>query len=754
MKGRRSYLSPRIRSLYRIGGLLCCLLASAGGQLCSQSLADSLIQLLPTTPADSHKVILLNDIAWELKIEDADRARQYLAEATKLSRQINYTRGEAQAYNNLGVVEDIDGRYDEATASYTKALELRKALNDRKGIASLYNNIGNIQESQGAYEDALENFRQSLFIREQLRDTMRIARVSNNIALVYEAMGDYTEALDKALTYLSLSERLGLVDESTNAHNLLGNIKREMEGRERDALNHYMQAVEGYNQLGEDYRWELGSVYLNLGNILGDLAEDHYKKESFTEAGVEFQEALSYYRASMEIQVEMADSGGIASVLNNIGVLFKDQGSYFKELDQKDSAGIYFERSLDHFRQSLAIRQAYDNRKGMMEVFNGIGDVYRRQKKYDLAMDYTYRYLDIARDIEDQKFIQSAYKDLARVYNKLERYKEAYKFRKKYDELRYERLNEASVTQNARREARYGDGRKQLEIERQEKEIALRNAELKEAALWRNSLIGGALGLLLLALLLYNRYRIKNKAATELAEKNQIIERERQRSEELLLNILPADTARELKNNGQAPAKRYESVSVLFTDFKDFTRIASQLEPEALVAELDECFRAFDEITNRYGIEKIKTIGDSYMCACGLPQRSEDHALKMVEAAFEMQDFMAQLQKRQQKEGRPLFESRIGIHSGPVVAGIVGSKKFAYDIWGDTVNLASRMESNGEANRINISQSTFEAVEAYFECQHRGKIQVKNKGEIDMYFVLRSKNKKDSEGAAQKVYRY
>ncbi|MEM9918560.1 MAG: adenylate/guanylate cyclase domain-containing protein [Bacteroidota bacterium] len=754
MTSRTAYFRPLIENTFRKVGLLACLVLFSIGQANGQSIADSLLQLLPKAAADTHKVILLNDIAWELKISDPDRARAFLTQARSLSKEIGYIRGEAQAHNNQGVVEDIDGEYDLAMDHYAQALELRKKLNDHKGIASLYNNIGYILAEKERYTEALANFRESLRIRKRLKDTVRIARVSYSIAAAYEETGDYVSAMDYALTYLSLSERLGLADEIANAHNINGNIKREMEGRERDALDHFLKSVEGYKDLGEDYEIELGQVYLNLGNILGDFAEDHYKNDAFTEAGGEFKEALTYYQRSMDIQVSLDDSMGISDVLNNIGVLFKDQGSYFVELDQNDSAALYFDRAHESFQQSLAIRRSDDDRKGIMEVYNGIGDVYRREEQYEKALDYTYDYLDIARDIENQKYIQSAYKDLARVYNKMEKYKKAYKFRKKYDELRYERLNNQRISLTAQREAVYGDTDKQLEIERQEKEIALRNVALKQAALWRNSLIGGTLGLLLLALLLYNRYRLKNKAATELAEKNTIIERERQRSEDLLLNILPADTARELKLNGQAPAKKYESVSVLFTDFKNFTQIASKMSPEELVAELDECFRAFDEITTRFGIEKIKTIGDSYMCAGGLPQKDADHALRTVEAAFEMQAFMAQMQARQKKEGRPLFESRIGIHTGPVIAGIVGSKKFAYDIWGDTVNLAARMESNGEANRINISRSTYEEVKDYFECQHRGKIQVKNKGEIDMYFVLRTKNKKSSEGAAQKVYRY
>jgi len=206
-------------------------------------------------------------------------------------------------------------------------------------------------------------------------------------------------------------------------------------------------------------------------------------------------------------------------------------------------------------------------------------------------------------------------------------------------------------------------------------------------------------------------------------------------SESLLRNILPARIAEELKAKGRAEPTHFDSVTVLFADFKDFTRIAERLSAAELVAEIDTCFRAFDHVLDRYPVEKIKTIGDSYMCAGGLPVANHTHAVDVIKAALEIQHFMLHYAEARKLQGKESFEVRIGIHSGPVVAGIVGDKKFAYDIWGDTVNIASRMESSGEAGRINISGRTYELVKDEFNCSHRGKIEARNKGEIDMYFV-------------------
>lgn len=201
------------------------------------------------------------------------------------------------------------------------------------------------------------------------------------------------------------------------------------------------------------------------------------------------------------------------------------------------------------------------------------------------------------------------------------------------------------------------------------------------------------------------------------------------------MNILPEEVAEELKAKGSADAKQFDDVTVMFTDFKNFTQISEKLSPTELVNEIHTCFKAFDEIISKHNIEKIKTIGDSYMCAGGLPVMNKTNAIDVVSAAMEIQTFMQQHSAQRKNEGKEIFEIRIGVHTGPVVAGIVGVKKFAYDIWGDTVNIASRMESSGEAGKVNISGSTYELVKEKFNCIHRGKIQAKNKGEIDMYFV-------------------
>ncbi|HSE96634.1 MAG TPA: adenylate/guanylate cyclase domain-containing protein [Blastocatellia bacterium] len=214
------------------------------------------------------------------------------------------------------------------------------------------------------------------------------------------------------------------------------------------------------------------------------------------------------------------------------------------------------------------------------------------------------------------------------------------------------------------------------------------------------------------------------------------LNQEREKSDRLLLNILPQSIADELKARDRVQPLNYESATVLFTDFVGFTRIAERLTPEQLIEELDLCFRQFDQIARRHNLEKIKTIGDAYMAAGGIPQANSTHAIDSVLCALEILRFMEEMRVEKEAAGQTCWQLRLGIHTGSLVAGVIGQEKFAYDVWGDTVNTASRMESSGVAGRVNISMATYELVKEFFVCEHRGRITAKNKGDIDMYLVV------------------
>jgi class 3 adenylate cyclase/tetratricopeptide (TPR) repeat protein len=702
--------------------------------LAQESYAERLIRDLSTVKEDTTKVFYLNELAWELKFDSPDSARLLLTQAYDLAEKLDYPKGQGDAMNFRGVTEDIHGNWKEAIEYFEKALEIRKQLTDLPGQASLYNNIGNVYESLEMYPESLKAYRLALKIRRDLGDEKKELRALYNLSITYESIGNYPEALETIFQFLERTGTEGDTTEIANAYNVVGNIMSELD-RFEEALDYYLKARKLHSEVGNEY--ELAGAVQNIGYIYDALGEELIERDTFDkkEAQFLFNEAVKYYENSLSMTRRLEDEEGRAEVLNNLGTTYKNIGTFYREINDKKKANENWNIALDYSRQSERIRKNLEDKRGLLEVYNTIGDVLRRQRKYKEALRYAQLCLDFSREINDEKSEHNALKDLARAHYELGHYQKAYDFREEYDILRYRRMNEDQIKDNERRFALYTDNEKQFEIDKKKQELELQNERLARENIFRNSAIGGALALALLVFLLYNRNRIKNRANENLLQKNEIIEAEKQRAESLLLNILPAATAAELKEHGKARARSYKSVSVLFTDFKSFTQIAEQLSPEDLVAELDTCFQAFDEILTRHNIEKIKTIGDAYMCAGGLPIENETHPTDVVKAALEMRDFIKKFRIEQRATGKPEFSMRIGIHTGSVVAGVVGTKKFAYDIWGDAVNLAARMENSGEVGKVNISQQTYELVKDKFTCTHRGKISAKNKGEVDMYFV-------------------
>jgi class 3 adenylate cyclase len=263
------------------------------------------------------------------------------------------------------------------------------------------------------------------------------------------------------------------------------------------------------------------------------------------------------------------------------------------------------------------------------------------------------------------------------------------------------------------------DLRTEFEVSRKQVEVDLLNQQKKNQ---RTIIFLVSVSLLITMVLLATLFKFYKSLSGE-----------KKRSETLLLNILPRATANELKQNGRVEAVKFEEVTVLFTDFYRFSALAEQTDPEVLVSSIDLYFKKFDEITRRFGIEKIKTIGDAYMCAGGLPTPNSTHAMDVVNAAMEISRFVNDILPQQ--DGLPHFQIRIGIHTGPVVAGIVGLEKWQYDIWGDTVNIAARMEEAGLPGRINLSEATYDKIKDRHPCEYRGEIEVKNRGKLKMYFL-------------------
>ncbi|MEZ4758041.1 MAG: adenylate/guanylate cyclase domain-containing protein [Flavobacteriales bacterium] len=390
-------------------------------------------------------------------------------------------------------------------------------------------------------------------------------------------------------------------------------------------------------------------------------------------------------------------------------------------------------------------------------IFQNLSSLAQNRGRYDMALSLGDSALHHARASGDLFIQVKAVENMAISAHAKGDHELAWTLSQQHLALRDSLLDSEKVRAVSDVREKYQSEKRMRQIK--ELEVQKLNGELRQAELQRtrNIYLFSGIGVLVLAGGLWSRLRFVHRSRAA-------IQKERDINEGLLHNILPEEVAAELKAKGEAEARLIDEVTVLFTDFKGFTAMSEVLSPKALVKDLHECFSAFDAIMEKHGLEKIKTIGDAYMAAGGLPVENSTHAIDAIRAALEMRDFVEEGKARKMSEGLPYFEIRIGIHTGPVVAGIVGVKKFQYDIWGDTVNTASRMESSGEAGKVNISEATYRTVmndivgNATVASTHRvdtpgiadgpsihhapafvftarGKVQAKGKGAMEMYFV-------------------
>jgi len=560
------------------------------------------------------------------------------------------------------------------------ALELAKKIGFEKGRGNALMVIGNCYDYEGNEASALKYYQDCLDVFTKISYKVGIARSHGNLGIIFEKMGNYPKALEGYFNALSTFKDLRDSEGIATCYNNIGNVNIRLNDFDK-ALDNYLQALNINKKIGDASGYS--DCLQNIANIY------HHNKD--------YGKALENYSEALKITRTIGDQQSEASVLGNIANIYNDEKEY-------DSAFFYDSKA-------LALSKSIGDVSDYGFDLSNMGYIYLYQKKFNESKVYFDSALQISKQTGDKEYIKDIYRNLANIDSANGDFKTAWTDYKNYIIYRDSLLNEATIKKTTQAEMKY----------EQDKLNAVAEKERQRQKVIRNAFIGGfSIMFLAAGLFFFQRKRIA---------------KEKKRSDELLLNILPEEVAEELKQKGNADAKSFDEVTVMFTDFKGFTNIAEKLSAKELVAEIDYCFKGFDNIIHKYNIEKIKTIGDSYMAAGGLPMANKTHAKDVVNAALEIVGFMEKHKQQRIKEGKPVFEIRIGINTGHVVAGIVGVKKFAYDIWGDTVNLASRMESSGEPGKINISGSTYELVKDDFNCTHRGKIQAKNKGEVDMYFV-------------------
>jgi class 3 adenylate cyclase len=716
---------------------------------------------------------------------DLDLAEKSFNESFTVQQKAGFALGMSYPLYNLSDIYNLKGDLNRAIAYQMQGLQiLRKAqLNDE--AANTLSRIGELYFKNGQLDSGALYIRKCYDYYASIKDSVTMSYKMAWLAWQFQGVDQVDSAIFYRYKSISISQRIGLLAQTMDDYRHLINlyrIKKEItksieSGREIEKfipqLKDTMQLMQACKIVGQMY-YDYGlygralRYYLKVESIPTVYFSQNQLMELYTLLGTlyeeairDYEKALIYYKKSTALTLKTEDKSNICIALINEGTI----NGYLKEFNKAIKLLSQAERLVNDLEDE-ELNLIITGRLGM--VYANKGDRLNASKYYaqlapllnnlnDGSMYYGYKAEFLSQmgmfhfQNKDMKkaiaFCEQGLKTAEGVHDFARQKLNCTCLYKVYSELgsdskalQYLRtlisINDTIEQRQAEKrflEAEFekkffSDSLANEESKRKTRETHL--SALRQGTKNRNIAIGTGFFFLLLAGGFYLRWRFVQKSKI-------VLQLEKDRSEKLLLNILPSEIAEELKLNGKAEARDFDMVSILFSDFKGFTELSAKLSASDLVGEINTCFIAFDHIIGKYQIEKIKTIGDSYMAAGGIPVPMESSVKNTVLAALEMQAFIKKRGVENARNGLPAFEMRVGIHTGQVVAGIVGVKKFQYDIWGDTVNTASRMESSGEVGRVNVSQATHEMLkdDKDFIFTHRGKIEAKGKGTMHMWFV-------------------
>jgi adenylate cyclase len=631
-------------------------------------------------------------------------------------------------------------QYDTAEFFYKKLITKYKEDGNYGHLVHIYQKLATAYSETGNSGKTLLYYLRIEDIITRFGQPYEKGRLFNNLGKVYAKLGDYKKALD----YFKKTELQCQFAEAAGVPCSLPELLYVNMGI---ALHNTNSTKEGINYLKEARK-----VLVERGDQISQANVEHILATIYSSIGDQYN-ALLHNETAIQLANQTDQTDLLSRSYRTAADIYQDLYDFEKAFDSY-SRYLRLSDSLrleDQKRQILLAERSSELRAAEGEIRyllaqqeireRDLQQVRIEQEKLEqsnraLALAAKQNELELVLLQKQQEIDQATLREKTAIALQTQQ-----QLRIAAQQLDSEKQNAVIASlreQEAIERAERLAGEQQVELLKKEKDIAdlkiLSNAQFE-----KNTYIIGGLGILILFFLGFSwwlarrssqRLRLQNSKIE--AQKNQI-DNERSKSDQLLKNILPDEVAEELKLNGVAAPRLYDSVTVLFTDFVNFTKLSSGVDPQRIINELNECFLAFDEIIEKYRLEKIKTIGDAFMCAGGLPKTNDTHPVDAVLAALEISDW---LKNRTEKTPGALFrEMRIGIHTGPVVAGVVGKHKFAYDIWGDAVNLAARLEEQGEPGRVNISQVTYEAVKETFHCIPRGLKEVHNKGLVNMYFV-------------------
>lgn len=553
-----------------------------------------------------------------------------------------------------------------------------------------WSHLGDQARAQKAFEEALAIYR-------QVRYPRGVAQTLHNLSVIYSDLGGQDKAATYDIMALRLFEALGYADEVADVLSNLASISQRI-GDQAGALTYLNQAMAVYTELG-DLRGQ--------GIIEGRIGGYFVEIQLYEEAASSYQTALKHFQ-------ELGDLEAMADTYLRLGAMAEAKSTYEDALSHYAQArDLYFDWA--QVLEDQGIDTAIKPREGLVVAANNRGSVYYKLGLYgDALAAHQEAYLQ-AQNLSYREGLSASLYNLSQDYLALGDHPVANEYLQLYIALRDYVQEETVAEKTKQQQVLY-------ETEKKERQLVVEEAAKLEAQAqrrrWAAIAIGAGIAMSIIAILLVLVYR------------------ERSKSEKLLLNILPKKVAQALKRTGKSPNERFEAVTVYFSDIVNFTTASSTMDPEKLIGELNDLFTLFDGIMEAHGCERIKTIGDAYLAVCGMPTPREDHAHRMLMAATEIREALRDRNAASEHQ----WEIRIGLHSGKVVGGIVGVKKYIYDIFGDTINTASRMESNSEPMAINLSQATYQILEAQaeFRFTERAPIAVKGKGEMKMYFAERA----------------
>lgn len=601
------------------------------------------------------------------KAGNTAKGLDYAQRLLALGRKENSPKMMGTAYYFTGYFYQLNGNVEKAMQQFTAALVQYEAARDTQMIASLQINMGEYYAVTGQQDSAKAYYNRSLQTYTRLKDKVKLAALYLRLGELYAADKDMKNVTELSRKSLALA--------------------REMDNKE--LIAYYGFSLE---------RIRFIEIFQSAPLVDNKPVLSAAQRKTLEDVVAKMEVCQKDYRKATVNYVELSKMSQVLSYIKQtLGDYEGALHDYTEYIDYKDSFA-----SADNLKQFAAIeaKHAFEKSRDSLRLIE-------EQKRIELQKEM---------ELKALRFEYERKRVLAKT--------EAERKQLLFEEALKRTTIEAEYTRN--REAARTQYEQSLALAKanEEKERALSLARLRQSNNTRNMSLLGAGVLLVLAGVSVYGYTQKRKD-------NRKIAHEKKRSDDLLLNILPAEVADELKSSGQSVAQQYNHATVLFTDFVGFTQASERLGVQELVNELNIYFTAFDRIMEKYGLEKIKTIGDAYLAVSGLPVEKDRHAQNAVRAALDIIEFV----KWKRQEGPYGLEIRIGINSGSLIAGIIGVKKFAYDIWGDTVNTAARMEQSSAPGKINVSGSTYELIKDDFVCSYRGKIDAKNKGELDMYFV-------------------